>query len=194
MRPGQRTSVYSLRSSCTKLVRSPPGGSATSVYWLPSSRTTRTPLPDSSLRSCRIPLMPASATAMAAARTEPPNSASPPTTYPRIIITTAASRATGTAATSSSASSVTAIVALAGLSGVRSAYQTVITLTSQGPEPSRAQTHPATRYVVLSIANAPLAQNHPAAVRRLTQGEHPPRHADVDRHHVSPPQDQSGRS
>jgi hypothetical protein len=42
--------------------------------------------PESSLRRCRIPLMPASATAMAAARTEPPNSASPPTTYPTIII------------------------------------------------------------------------------------------------------------
>jgi len=49
-------------------------------------------------------------------------------------MTTPASRATGTAATSSSASSVTAIMALADLSGVRSAYQLVITLTSQGPE------------------------------------------------------------
>src|SRR5207247_10863430 len=75
------------------------------------------------------------APARAAGATEPPNSPRPPTTYPSIIMTTAASRATGTAATSSSASSVTAIMALADLSGLRSAYQPVITLTSQGPEP-----------------------------------------------------------
>ena len=60
---------------------------------------------------------------MAAARTEPPDSASPPATYPSIIMTTVASRATGTAATTtSSASSVTPIVALAGLPGVRSVH------------------------------------------------------------------------
>src|SRR5215469_14809842 len=46
-------------------------------------------------------------------------------------MTTAASRATGRAATSSSASSVTAITALPDLPCVRSAYQPVITLTSQ---------------------------------------------------------------
>ena len=78
--------------------------------------------------------MPATATATAAARIEPPDSASPPVTCPSIIMTTPASRATGTAATSSSASSVTAITALADLSGVRSAYQLVIMLTSPGPE------------------------------------------------------------
>src|SRR6202022_172198 len=79
--------------------------------------------------------MPASATATAATRTEPPNSASPPTTYPSIIMTTPASRATGTAATSSSASNVTAITALADLPGICCAYQPVITFTSQSPEP-----------------------------------------------------------
>ena len=67
---------------------------------------------------------------MAAARIEPPDNTSPPATCPSTIMTTAASRATGTTATSSSASSVTAITALADLSGVRSAYQPVITLTS----------------------------------------------------------------
>src|ERR1700691_2315131 len=107
--------------------------------------------------------MPASATATAAARTEPPKSASPPTTYPSIIMTTAASRATGTAATSNSASSVTAIMALADLPGIRSAYQPVITLTSQGPEPVSGPRLPkTTRYVVSSGVNAPLDQNHPA--------------------------------
>ena len=70
---------------------------------------------------------------MAATRIEPPNSASPPTTCPSSIMITAASRATGTAATSSSASSVRATTALADVSGVRSAYQPVITLTSQRP-------------------------------------------------------------
>ena len=49
-------------------------------------------------------------------------------------MTSAASRATGTAATSSSASSVTAMTALADLPGDSSAYQPVITLTSQPPE------------------------------------------------------------
>src|SRR5262249_22128639 len=39
--------------------------------------------------------MPASATAMAAARTEPPNSASPPTTCPTIIMSEAALAAAG---------------------------------------------------------------------------------------------------
>src|SRR5690348_7136186 len=77
--------------------------------------------------------MPASVTATAAARTEPPNSASPPTTCPRIIMTTPASRATGTAATSSSASSVTAITNLADRSGIPSVRHLVITFTSQDP-------------------------------------------------------------
>src|SRR6266852_3085459 len=40
-------------------------------------------------------LTPASATAMAAARTEPPNSASPPPTCPSSIVTTPASRGLG---------------------------------------------------------------------------------------------------
>src|SRR6266567_9054845 len=121
--------------------------------------------------------MPASATAVAAARTEPPNSASPPATDPSIIMTTAASRATGTAATSSSAASVTAIMALAGLSGVRSAYQPVITLTPQGPELIKGPAYPSTRYVVSFIVNAPLDQNHPVTAGALTAGGHPPRHA-----------------
>src|SRR5213076_2848863 len=123
--------------------------------------------------------MPASATATAAARTEPPNSASPPTTYPSIIMTTAVSRATGTAATSSSASSVTAIMALAGLSGIRSAYQPVNTLTSQGPEPVKGPGLPqTTRYVVSSDVNAPLGQNHPAATGPGDANtEQPSRHA-----------------
>src|SRR6185369_10072421 len=78
----------------------------------------------------------------------------------------AASRATGTAATSSSASSVTAIMALADRSGVRSAYQPVITLTSQGPEPvKRPMPTQTTRHVVSPTVNAPLDQNHPAPVR-----------------------------
>src|SRR5713101_8633250 len=109
--------------------------------------------------------MPATATAMAAARIEPPNSASPPTTCPSSIMTTPASRATGTAATSSSASSVTAITALADLSGVRSAYQPVITLTSQGPSSSRTQACiNNTICRVLYVCNAPLDQNHPVTV------------------------------
>src|SRR4029077_18345000 len=73
---------------------------------------------------------------------------SPPATFPSSIMTTPASRATGIAATSSSASSVTAITALADLSAVRSAYQPVITPTSQGSSPSedRAQPTHITRY------------------------------------------------
>src|SRR5690348_4682965 len=114
---------------------------------------------------------------MAAARTEPPNSASPPTTYPSIIMTTAASRATGTAATSSSASSVTAIMALADLSGVRSAYQPVITLTSQSPEPVKAQAYLTnTTCRVLYGQRGPRSEssrNRPAHFA----GGHPPRHA-----------------
>src|SRR5580700_316891 len=110
--------------------------------------------------------MPASVTAITAARTEPPNSASPPTTYPSIIMTTAASRATGTAATSNTASRVTAIMALADQPGIRSAYQPVITLTSQGPEPVNGPRLPkSTRYVVSTIVNASLDQNHPATVQ-----------------------------
>src|ERR1035438_8266719 len=177
-RPGQRTSVYSLRSSCTRLVSCLPSGSATSVYWLPSSRTTRKLPPESILRRCRIPFMPASGTAIAAARTEPPNSASPPATYPSTIMTTAASRATGTAATSNSASSVTAIMALADLSGVRSAYQPVITLTSQGPEPVNGPRLPKQHDMSCPLwVNAPLDQNHPATVRRTDGERTPPRHA-----------------
>src|SRR5262249_42187014 len=144
-----------------------PPGSATSVYWLPSSCTKRKLPPETSLRRCRIPPMPASATAVAAARTEPPNSASPPTTCPSIIMTIPASRATGTTATSRSASSGTASTALADLSGARSTSQPVTTLTSQGQSPSRAR---ATRYVVSFIVNAPLDQNHPVAVRRGDRG------------------------
>jgi hypothetical protein len=56
-------------------------------------------------------------------------------------MTNPASRATGTAATSSSANSATAITALADLSGTRSAYHLVITLTSQDPEPLKGQAH-----------------------------------------------------
>src|SRR5215471_17421570 len=68
-------------------------GQRTSVYWLPSSWTTRKLLPETSLRRCRIPLMPATATATAAARIEPPKSASPPATFPSSMMTTPASRA-----------------------------------------------------------------------------------------------------
>src|SRR6516165_8010753 len=120
--------------------------------------------------------MPASATAIAAARTEPPNSARPPTTYPSIIMTTAASRATGTAATSTSASSVTAIMALAGLSGARSAYQTVITFTSQGPEPVTGPGPPVTRYVVSFGSTRPSIRIIPQPSGVLTAGGQPPRH------------------
>jgi hypothetical protein len=55
---------------------------------------------------------------------------------------------------------------LADLSGVRSAYQPVITLTSQGPEPAQPQAYPSTRYVVSSIVNTTLGQDHPLTVRR----------------------------
>src|SRR5262245_37759529 len=134
--------------------------------------------PESSLRSCRIPLMPASATAMAAARTEPPNNASPPTTYPSIIMTTAASRATGTAATSSSASSVTAIMALAGLPGVCCAYQPVITLTSQGPEPVTGPGLPKQHDMSCHLPSTRLSiRIIPRPSGALTAGGHPPRHA-----------------
>ena len=93
---------------------------------------------------------------MAAARIEPPNSASPPMTCPSIIMTTPASKATGTAATSSNASSVTAITALADLSGIRPTYQSVITLTSQGPELLKGPVLPdMTRYVVSSMSTPP---------------------------------------
>src|SRR5215472_174953 len=97
-----------------------------SVYCLWSSCTTLKLALESSLRRCCIPVMPASATAIAAASTEPPNSASPPTTCPSIVMITATSRAAGTAVSSSNARSVTAVTALADLPGVRSACQPVI--------------------------------------------------------------------
>src|SRR5690242_6375793 len=69
-------------------------------------------------------------------------------------MTTAASRATGTAATSNSAISVMAITALADPTGGRSAYQLVIMLTSQRLGISWDPSRPITRYVA-SLASTP---------------------------------------
>jgi hypothetical protein len=58
-------------------------------------------------------------------------------------------------------------MALADLSGVRSAYQPVITLTSPGPEPAKARGLPTQHDMSCPLGvNAPLDQNHPATVRR----------------------------
>src|SRR5215467_3066019 len=141
-----------------------------SVYCLWSSCTTLKLALESSLRRCCIPVMPASATAIAAASTEPPNSASPPTTCPRIIMITAASRAAGMATSSSSASSVTAITALADLPGVCSSCQSVITPTSLAPEYDKAvaslQQHDMSCPLVV---NAPIDQDVPAAARDVAR-------------------------
>ena len=90
-------------------------------------------------------------------------------------MTTAASRATGTAATSNSASSVTAIMALADLSGVRPAYQPVITLTSQGPEPASGPRLPKQHDMSCPpVVNAPRSiRIIPQPSAALTAGEHP---------------------
>ena len=80
-------------------------------------------------------------------------------------MTTAASRASGTAATTSSASSVTTIMALADLPVARSAYQPVIMLTSQGPAPVIGQACPHTICRVLyrqRAARAESSRNRPA--------------------------------
>jgi hypothetical protein len=62
-------------------------------------------------------------------------------------------------------------MALADLSGVRSAYQPVITLTSQGPAPVKGPGLPNNTICrVLLWSNAPLDQNHPATVRRAARG------------------------
>src|SRR5262249_43195183 len=96
-----------------------------------------------------------------------PNSASPPTTCPSIIMITAASRAAGTAASSSSASAVTAITALADLADVRSVCQPVITLTSLARSASRARaTHQQHDMSCPRFVNAPVDQDLPATVRR----------------------------
>src|SRR5262249_51988730 len=122
--------------------------------------------------------MPAGATAMAAARPEPPNSASPPPTYPSSIMITAASRATGTAATSSSASSVTAIMALAGLSGIRSTYQPVIMLTSHGPAPVTGPGLPTQHDMSCPLSPTRLSiRIIPQPPGALTAAGHSPRHA-----------------
>ena len=126
--------------------------------------------PESSLRRCRIPLMPAIATVWRRRGSSRRDSASPPTTYPSIIMTTAASSATGTAATSSSASSVTAIMALADLSGVRSAYQPVIMLTSPGPELLKGPGLPNNTICRVPCVNAPPGQDHPVTVRHADRG------------------------
>jgi hypothetical protein len=65
-------------------------------------------------------------------------------------------------------------MALAGLPGARPAYQPVITLTSQGPEP------PKQHDMSCSLSSTRLSiRIIPQPAGALTADEHPPRHADV---------------
>jgi hypothetical protein len=65
-------------------------------------------------------------------------------------------------------------MARADLPGVRSAYQPVITFTSQGPEPVKAQQHDMSCPQLSTRLSIRIIPQPPGA---LTAGEHPPRHS-----------------